>query len=80
MNAVDDLWRFGPFELSVKNGELRRQGTPVHLQPQPFKVLVLLVRNAGHLVSREDIQADVWASDTFVDFKQALNYCIKEIR
>ena len=29
--------RFGPFELDVRSGELRRNGTTVRLQPQPFK-------------------------------------------
>jgi TolB-like protein/Tfp pilus assembly protein PilF len=74
------LLRFGPFEIDPKSGELRRQGTPVRLQPQPFKVLALLVSKAGHLVSREEIQKQVWTDDTFVDFDQGLNYCIRQIR
>jgi hypothetical protein len=39
--------RFGPFELDVRSGELRRNGTTVRLQPQPFKVLVLLACRPG---------------------------------
>ena len=30
--------RFGPFELDVRSGELRRNGTTVRLQPQPLEV------------------------------------------
>ena len=39
--------RFGPFELDVRSGELRRNGTTVRLQPQPLKVLLLLAGPPG---------------------------------
>jgi TolB-like protein/Flp pilus assembly protein TadD len=74
------LLRFGPFQIDVASGELRKEGHPVRLQPQPLKVLVLLAGHAGELVSREQLRAQVWSGDTFVDFEQGLNYCIKEIR
>ncbi|MGI9077494.1 MAG: winged helix-turn-helix domain-containing protein [Gemmatimonadaceae bacterium] len=71
---------FGPFHLDLGNCELRRDGIPVRLQPQPFRVLSLLVRNGGRLVTRDRIRADVWGSGTFLDFDQSLNYCIRQIR
>jgi TolB-like protein/DNA-binding winged helix-turn-helix (wHTH) protein len=52
----------------------------VHLQQQPAKVLELLLRRAGELVTRDEIRAAVWGQDTFVNFDQGLNFCIKEIR
>ena len=72
--------RFGPFELDVRSGELRRNGTTVRLQPQPFKVLVLLACRPGDVVTREEIQAEVWPAGTFVDFEQSLNFCVRQIR
>jgi len=72
--------RFGPFELDVRSGELRRNGTTVRLQPQPFKVLVLLTSRPGDVVTREEVQAEVWPAGTFVDFEQSLNFCIRQIR
>ena len=72
--------RFGVFELDVKNGELRRAGLRLRLQPQPFKVLALLASRAGEVVTREEIQEQIWGNDTFVDFEQGLNFCIKRIR
>jgi TolB-like protein/Tfp pilus assembly protein PilF len=72
--------RFGAFELDLKSGEVRRGGALVKLQPQPFKVLALLATQAGQLVLREAIQRQVWDDDTFVDFDQGLNYCIRQIR
>jgi TolB-like protein/DNA-binding winged helix-turn-helix (wHTH) protein len=72
--------RFGAFELDAKNGELRREGAPVKLPPQPFKVLVLLATRPGQLVTREEIQHQVWSGETFVDFELGLNYCLNQIR
>jgi DNA-binding winged helix-turn-helix (wHTH) protein len=72
--------RFGPFELDVRSGELRRNGTTVRLQPQPLKVLLLLAGRPGEVVTREEIQGEIWPAGTFVDFEQSLNFCIRQIR
>ncbi len=72
--------RFGPFELDVRSGELRRNGTTVRLQPQPLKVLLLLAGRPGDVVTREEIQGEIWPAGTFVDFEQSLNFCIRQIR
>lgn len=71
---------FDQFELHLDSGELFRAGTPVKLQPQPAKVLEVLARRAGEVVSREEIQALVWGEDTFLDADASLNFCIKQIR
>ena len=71
---------FEAFELDLATGELRKGRTLIKLQPQPFKVLALLASRAGDLVPREEIQKQVWTDDTFVDFDQGLNYCIRQIR
>lgn len=72
--------RFGAFELDLASGELRKGESLLRLQPQPLKVLVLLAGRAGQLVTRDEIQKQVWAGETFVDFDQGLNYCIRQIR
>jgi DNA-binding winged helix-turn-helix (wHTH) protein len=73
-------FRFGEFELDVKVGELRRNGVRRKLQPQPFKLLVLLVGRAGSLVTRDEIRQELWPDGTFVDFDQAVNFSVKQIR
>lgn len=73
-------FRFGDFHLDVANQELKRNGAPLHLQPQPLRVLVLLVKNAGQLVTREELYQALWSEGTFVDFDQGLNYCVRQIR
>lgn len=78
--AEESLIRFDGFELALKSGELRKGGSLVKLQPQPFKVLAFLVAHAGQLVTREEIQQRIWEGETFVDFEHGLNFCIKQIR
>jgi len=72
--------RFGAFEMDIRSGELRRSGSLVRLQPQPFKVLALLASRPGEVVTREEVQAEVWPAGTFVDFEQSLNFCVRQIR
>jgi TolB-like protein/Tfp pilus assembly protein PilF len=72
--------RFGPFELDTRAGHLRKGRAQLHLPPQPFKLLSLLVSRAGQLVTRQEIQDQLWEKDTFVDFEQGLNVCIRQIR
>lgn len=72
--------RRGSFDLDLRSGELRRSGVLLHLQPQPFKVLALLAGRPGDVVTREEIQHEVWPDGTFVDFEQSLNFCIRQIR
>ena len=71
--------RFGIFELDESSGELRRNGSLVHLPPQPFQILMLLARNAGEVVERNRIRREVWG-DTAVDFDRSLNVAIAQIR
>jgi DNA-binding winged helix-turn-helix (wHTH) protein len=80
MTATREVFSFGEFELDVAAGELRRKNRRLKLQPQPFKLLLLLVRQGGVLVTREEIRRELWPDGTFVDFDQAVNFSIKQIR
>src|SRR5436309_3020737 len=79
MSESTTILRFDVFELDTAAGELRRQGDRVKLPPQPFRVLELLVRRGGEVLTRADIRERIW-SDSFVDFEQGLNFCIRQIR
>ena len=72
--------RFGDVEFDPLAGELRRGPETTRLEPQPARVLALLIDRAGDLVTREELQQRVWSGDTFVDFERGLNYCIAQIR
>ncbi len=71
---------FGPFELDVVAGEVRKAGILIKLQPQPFRLLLLLAERAGTLVNREEIRQCLWSESTFVDFEHGINFSINQIR
>src|ERR1700758_1054753 len=72
--------RFGAFELDVHAEELRQQGLKIRLQEQPLRILQMLVANPGELVSREELRAALWPSNSYVDFDQGLNRAINKLR
>jgi DNA-binding winged helix-turn-helix (wHTH) protein len=72
--------KFGPYEADLRTGELRKHGIRLRLQEQPFQVLSMLLMNPGELVTREQLQTRLWASDTFVDFDHGLNTAINKLR
>jgi TolB-like protein/DNA-binding winged helix-turn-helix (wHTH) protein/Tfp pilus assembly protein PilF len=71
---------FGEYQFDRLTSELRRNGTALKLQPQPAKVLRILVDRAGEVITRQELANQVWGSDTHVDFEHGLNYAIRQIR
>src|SRR5690348_11608931 len=72
--------RFGVFEADLSSRELYKRGRPVHLQDQPFQILLMLLERAGEVVTRADLRKALWPADTFVDFDEGLNTAIKKLR
>lgn len=72
--------RFGVFELDTESEQLLKNGLAIKLKPQPFKLLRLLVNEAGRVVTREEIRSALWSGDTFVDFEQGVNFAVKQVR
>ena len=71
---------FGLFEADLKTGELWKAGYRVKLQGLPFRVLTVLLENAGEVVTRDELQDSVWGPDVIVDFEHALSNAIKKVR
>jgi len=72
--------RFGLYEVDLGAGELRKSGVRMRLRGQPFQVLTLLLERAGEPVTRDELRARLWPSDTFVDFDHSLNTAINKVR
>jgi len=75
-----EILRFATFEVNLRAGELRKQGVRIKLQEQPFHVLKILLERPGEVVTREELRAAIWQSDTFVDFDNGLNTSINKLR
>ncbi len=76
---LPDPVRFGVFEVDPKAGEIRKNGIKLKLGGQPFQVLVILLSRPGEVVTREELQKQLWP-DTFVDVERNLNTAINKIR
>ena len=72
--------RFGPFEADFRAGELRKHGVKLKLVGQPFEILAMLLERPGQLVTREELRARLWPTDTFVDFDHGLNAAVNKLR
>src|SRR5260370_35214471 len=72
--------RFGPFELNLDTGELRKNGNRINLPRQAFQMLALLSGRPGELVSREEIRLALWPNETVVEWEHSINTAIKRIR
>ena len=73
------LVRFGTFEVDLTAGEVRKSGLKLKLTGQPFQVLAILLERPGEVVTREELQKQLWP-DTFVDVDHNLNNAINKIR
>ena len=72
--------KFGVFEVNLPARELRKHGVRVRLSGQPLAILEMLLDSPGEIVTREQMRAKLWDSDTFVDFEHSLNSAIKKLR
>jgi DNA-binding response OmpR family regulator len=61
-----DICSFGDVEVDFTRGEVRRGSRPLEMAPLEFKVLAAFVRNAGRVLSRQQLLDEAWGRDTFI--------------
>jgi DNA-binding winged helix-turn-helix (wHTH) protein len=71
-------YRFDRFRLDGDNRLLTADGAPVELNARYLDALVLLVREAGKLVSKDRFLEEVWRGVPVTD--EALTQCIRTLR
>ena len=72
--------RTGLFEIDLDSGQMHKNGRRLPLQEQPFRVLAMLLERPGEVVTRQELQARLWPSDTYVGFDEGLNTAIRKLR
>lgn len=77
-SQFDLVFEFDQFRLDVSERLLLRDGQPVPLTPKVFDTLLLLVENAGRLVSKNELMSRLWP-DSFVE-EGALTRNISDLR
>ncbi|MCY3968596.1 MAG: winged helix-turn-helix domain-containing protein [Acidobacteria bacterium] len=71
---------FGDFRFDPESLELSGRGRTVRLQPQPARLLELLIAHRGAVVSREAVRRHLWPDQVHVEYDQSMNSCVKRIR
>ena len=54
------MFRFGSVEVNLEARTVKRAGADVHLTPVEFRLLSLLVANAGKVLTHRHILREVW--------------------
>jgi len=58
--AADPVFRFGTVEVDRQARIVRRDGAEVHLTPIEYRLLLVLVANAGRVLTHRQLLRDVW--------------------
>jgi DNA-binding winged helix-turn-helix (wHTH) protein/Tol biopolymer transport system component len=72
--------RFGEFEADLHAGEVRKAGSRIKLQEQPFRILQILLERPGELVSRDELRSRIWPDESYGDFDHAVNVAVGKLR
>jgi len=55
-------YEFGPFRVDPRERQLIRNGEVVPLRPKVFDILLLLVQNSGHVLTKDDVMRHIWSN------------------
>jgi TolB-like protein/DNA-binding winged helix-turn-helix (wHTH) protein/tetratricopeptide (TPR) repeat protein len=73
-------YRFDSFVVDFSAREFVRDGERIHLQEQPFQLLVTLLERSNQVVTREELRKKLWPANVLVDFDHRLNNAITRLR
>ena len=59
----ENIYRCGELSVDCNEHVVRRGGDIISLSPKEFSVLLYLIRNQNIVVSREQIEANIWDMD-----------------
>jgi len=57
---ASSIFRFGNVEVDIEARTVKRDGAAVHLTPVEYRLLSLLIANAGKVLTHRQILRDVW--------------------
>ena len=72
-------YRLGGVHIDVTAQSVQRDGAGVHLTPTEFKLLAMLVRQAGQVVTHRRLLAAVWGAE-FIDHTHYLRLYMAQLR
>lgn len=73
--------QIGSFELDPKSGELSTADKKkIVLQWQPMQLLLMLIDRDGEMVTRAEIEHQLWGEGVIVDFDRSINQLVRRLR
>lgn len=78
-SSANDQLIAGDLEIRLRERRVLRKGSPIHLPPTQFRLLVTLVREAGRVVTHADLLARAWGPE-YVDSRSYIRGYIKRLR
>ncbi|MDK3074006.1 winged helix-turn-helix domain-containing protein [Sedimentitalea sp. JM2-8] len=72
------IYAFENFEVDPARAELRKEGRPVHIEPQVFQLIHLLVTEPDRVVTKDELFAGIWGDRIVSD--AALSSRIRDAR
>lgn len=60
VETVEPIFQFGDVELDRSARLVRRAGVEVHLTPTEYRMLCVLVANAGRVITQKQLLREVW--------------------
>jgi DNA-binding winged helix-turn-helix (wHTH) protein len=70
---------FGEFQYSTETQRLTKAGRTVRLSEQSLRLLTLLLKKPGDVITRDEIRRSLWP-ETHVDFDHSLNVALNRLR
>ena len=67
------------FHLNIEKSELRHHGEPLDIRPQAIRLLAILLRHAGQLVTTEELRRELWGNQRLT-WRNSLHQCVKDLR
>jgi TolB-like protein/DNA-binding winged helix-turn-helix (wHTH) protein len=71
---------FDVFEVNLRSGELCQPGSKIRLRDQSLQILAFLLEHPGEVVTREELQSQLWPDGVVVDFEHSINSAVKRLR
>ncbi len=73
------VFRFGDVEVDQANRVVRKAGTPVHLTPIEYRLLTLMIGNAGKVLTHRHLLREVWGP-SFVESSHYVRIYVGNLR
>ncbi|HUX89412.1 MAG TPA: two-component system response regulator KdpE [Gallionellaceae bacterium] len=77
--AESPLIRFGDVEVDLTRRQILRQGTPVRLTPIEYRLLCVMLANAGKVMTHRHLLRDVWGP-SYVESNHYLRIYVGHLR